>query len=479
MVVRYKGLFVTVLISAVLGFYVGRIWKKKLVKDIAISQEVLAHTDRIIPVAVIGSGPAGLSAALYASRFNLYTIVFEGKRPGGQLMGTTDVENWPGMGRELGPKIIEKLKRQAESFGAICVPASVEKIEVRKWPYKLSLDDGTEAYALSIILAMGASPVELGVPGERENWGNGVTSCAVCDAPFFRDKEVVVVGGGDAAAEEALQLAAHAKKITVLVRGDKMRASFAMQQRLKAYDKITLRYQTQVRQILGDGTKVTGVTLVSQGKEEEQKIDGVFLAIGHTPNTQLVREWLACDAQGYVMVVPQRQKTSQPGVFAAGDVADHFYRQAGIASGDGIKAAIDAADFLRHHGLDEKSLSVYEEQFFVPPSQTTGELPLMGSVKEFDELIESAKVPIVVDFFTPTCPTCLQLMPHVAGVAQGFGDAMKAVKVNGDTLPQLMDRYTITSVPTVVIFKDGMLVARSSSLSSRRDIQQLIAQVVE
>lgn len=474
-----RSLVVVAVVSCVLGFYAGKRWKKKFVKDIPVVRELLEHTERIIPVAVVGSGPAGLSSALYAARFNLHTVVFEGKRPGGQLMGTTDVENWPGMGRELGPKIIEKLRMQAESFGAMLSPAVVEKIEVNTWPYTLHLDDGSKVNALTIILAMGASPVQLHVTGEQEYWGKGVTSCAVCDAPFFRDKEVVVVGGGDAAAEEALQLAAYAKKITVLVRSDKMRASFAMQQRLKAYGQIAIRYHTKVQKITGDGEKVTGVTLLSNGKEEHAPIDGVFLAIGHTPNTSLICDTIACDERGYVMVMPQRQMTSQPGVFAAGDVADHFYRQAGIASGDGIKAAIDAASFLRHHDLDEKALSVYESRFFTPEASGAQELALVGSVKEFDELIESAKVPVIVDFYTPTCPSCLQLMPHVAAVAQSFGDAVQAVKVNGDAVPQLMDRYNVTTVPTIVIIKDGIAIARSSSISSRRDIQQLVAQVVE
>lgn len=466
--------------SAVFGYWF--FYKKhSFINHIPIESGSVGKVDQLVPVAIIGSGPAGLSAALYASRFNLHTVVFEGKKPGGQLMGTSDVENWPGMGRELGPKIIKKLRDQAQMFGALTSAATIEKIDVTTWPYRLQLDDGSHVHALTIVLAMGASPVKLGVPGEQEYWGKGVTSCAVCDAPFFKDKEVVVVGGGDAAAEEVLQLASHAKKITLLVRADKMRASHAMQQRLKAYPetKVAIRYQTQVKEILGNKEHVTGVTLKTAQGDAQMAVDGVFLAIGHTPNTSLVRDWLTCDRAGYISVVPQRQITSQPGVFAAGDVADHYYRQAGIASGDGIKAAIDAANFLRHHNLDDKALSRYESAFFSPEVQATKELQLVKSVKEFDELLNSTEVPFVVDFFTPACPTCHQLMPHVAAVAESFGDRVKAVKVDGSVLQEIMARYSVTSVPTVLVFKNGVKVAGSNALSSRRDVQQLIAQTVE
>lgn len=471
--------------AAALGAAIIGYWlfckQPKFIKHMSIAAEAIGQVDRLIPVAIVGSGPAGLSAALYASRFNLHTVVFEGKKPGGQLMGTSDVENWPGMGRELGPKIIEKLRHQARSFGALTSSATIEKIDVSSWPYRLQLDDGSQVHALAIILAMGASPVKLNVSGEQEYWGKGVTSCAVCDAPFFRDKEVIVVGGGDAAAEECLQLASYAKKITLLVRGDKMRASHAMQQRLKAYPetKLTIRYQTQVKAIVGNKEHVTGVTLKTVQGEENMPIDGVFLAIGHTPNTQLVRDWLTCDKMGYISVLPQRQITSQPGIFAAGDVADHYYRQAGIASGDGIKAAIDAANFLRHHNLDDKALARYENSFFSPEVQSTKELPLVKSIKEFNDLLEQTTVPLVVDFFTPACPTCHQLMPHIAAVAESFGDQVKAVKVDGAALSELMTRYSVTSVPTVLIFKNGVKVAGSNALSSRRDVQQLVAQTVE
>jgi len=432
----------------------------------------------LIAVAVVGSGPAGLSAAVYGSRFNLHTVVFEGKKPGGQLTSTSDVENWPGIMRDLGPKIMERVRNQAVQFGALMSSATVEKIDVSSWPYAVSLDDGTTVYALTIVVATGASPVTLKVPGEAEYWGKGVTSCAVCDAPFFRDKKVVVVGGGDAAVEEALQLASYATEITVLVRSDKMRASHAMQQRLKAYNKISVRYHTKVQEILGNGSTVTGVRVVSNDKEETLSVDGVFLAIGHVPNSALVQSIVACDSHNYIIVDAHRQLTSQPGIFAAGDVADHFYRQAGIASGDGIKAAIDAAAFLREHGMDDAALVPFEGRWFDPQEGgSTSELPSVASAEEFSTVI-TGSVPVVVDFYTPQCPSCKMLMPHVAAVAQQYGDRLKAVKVDGAALPEIMKQYSISSVPALLVFKEGMVVGRASAVTSRRDVQTFVAQFV-
>lgn len=447
--------------------------------SMSVLSEALSSVDnRLIPVAIIGSGPAGLSAGVYSSRFNIHTIIFEGKKPGGQLMSTSDVENWPGINRELGTRIIERLRAQALQFGALVSAASVEALDLSEWPYRLKLDDGSTVHALTIILATGATPRSLEVPGESKYWGKGVTSCAVCDAPFFKDRTVVVVGGGDAAVEQALQLASHARSITMLVRGKAMRASYAMQQRLGSYHKITIRYETKVKEIMGDGSHVTGVTLVAPSGEENFATDGVFLAIGHLPNTDLVRSWLDCDAQGYVIVAPHRQLTSRPGVFAAGDVADHYYRQAGIASGDGIKAAIDAASFLREHGMDDAALAAYKGSFFNPIRDQ--DLPALTEIASVAHLEDSLKKHplLLVDFYTPQCPSCKQLVPHLASLLKTYGDAVAVVKLDGSLFPELMERYEVHAVPTLLVFKEGMVVGRSTSIASRRELQSFMGQFV-
>lgn len=473
-----------VIFLAVIALMAGGAWywySRGSQVHLHISPDKLMKYDNIVHVAVVGSGPAGLSAALYAARFNLYTVVFEGKYPGGQLMGTSDVENWPGMGRELGPKIIEKLRNQSLQFGAQFCSATIESIDTKSWPYTVKLDDGRLVHALTIIITTGASPVLLGIPGEQQYWGKGVTSCAVCDAPFFTKKTVVVVGGGDAAIEQALQLAgANAKDITMLLRSCKFRASPAMQQRVKAYDKITIRHNVKVKEILGNGKHVTGVKLQTEKGEEELATDGVFLAIGHTPNSSIVKGKLKLDSAGYILVDGCRQWTSQPGIFAAGDVADHFYRQAGIASGDGIKAAIDAADFLRQRGMDDAGLAPSLKRVFDPTAGKKAiELKAIGSVAELEELLAQEKRSVLLDFYTPQCPSCKQLMPIIGTVVEPYGTALVAVKIDGAALPDLMARYEVTTVPTLLVLKSGIVIGRSSSIASHKELKAFLVPFLE
>lgn len=427
----------------------------------------------LIPVAIIGSGPAGLSAAIYTSRANLHTIVFEGKKPGGQLMSTSDVENWPGMGKKTGPEIIELVKKQATSFDAMLSSETIEKVDFSSWPFTLWTDEGTELHALSVIIAMGAHPRLLDIPGEQHYWGGkGVTACAVCDAPFFKDKDVVVVGGGDSAAEQALQLASHAKAITILVRADKMRASYAMQERLKGYQHIKIRYNVQPIEIKGDGTHVTGIQVKTGDTTELMPIDGVFLAIGHIPNTQLFTKALDLDENGYIQLQPYRQKTSVEGILSAGDVSDHRYRQAAVASGDGIKAALDATNFLGDHGFNDIIAEKLEKQFYRPAKNSSQEILKITSDAMFDTEVIKAKVPVIVDFYTPSCPSCLQMMPFVAEMAAKFEGKLKFVKIDGSELPALMKRLLVTSVPTFLVYQEGILIGRATSAMTRRELQE-------
>jgi len=445
----------------------------------SVSMQKLASVEAIIPVAIIGSGPAGMSAAIYAARANLHTVVFEGKTPGGQLMGTSDVENWPGIGKKRGPEIIEGLKKQAQSFGATFSSEIIKQVDFTSWPYKITTEDGTTAHALSVVIATGGSHRELDVPGEKKYWGGrGVTACATCDAPFFKDKDVVVVGGGDSAAEQALQLASHAKKITVLVRGDKMRASAAMQDRLKVYPHISIRYNTKMIQVVGDEHHVTSVEVQTDGKPETIAVEGVFLAIGHTPNSQMFSPAVACDAQGYILVNPPTQVTSMPGIFAAGDVTDHRYRQAGVASGDGIKAALDAIHFLTGNGYNDVLGASLEKQLFDPGHAETKELMSITDQAHFEREVISSTIPVVVDFYTPYCPSCLQMMPTVSAVAATYDTQVKFVKVDGAKLPELMKKFLISSVPCFLVFKDGLVVGRATSIMTKRELHDFVQKLL-
>jgi thioredoxin reductase (NADPH) len=281
-------------------------------------------------------------------------MVVEGPKPGGLLMNTTDVHNWPGKKSILGPDIIKELREQTEGVGAQIISDIVEKVNFDRWPYEIQLMDGGTIGALSVVIATGSSPRKLGVPGEEEYWGRGVTTCAVCDAHFYKGLDVVVIGGGDSAVEEALQLTNHAKSITILVRKGNMRAAASMQSRLKEHASIKIMYDVDIESIVGDGNHVTAVKLkdTKTGTVSEMLTSGVFLAIGHTPNSQLFTPFVTVDQSGYIVTVGKTQRTSKPGISAAGEVEDHRYRQAGASFGDGSKAGLDVLDFLRRVGFN-------------------------------------------------------------------------------------------------------------------------------
>jgi thioredoxin reductase (NADPH) len=298
-------------------------------------------------VVIIGSGPAGLTAAVYAGRALLEPVVFEGIEAGGQLMLTTDVENYPGFpDGVMGPDLMAKFREQAERFGAEMVTADVDRVDLSASPFGVWVG-ATEYRADAVILSTGASSRMLGLDSERRLLAKGVSTCATCDGFFFRGKEIGVVGGGDTAVEEALFLTKFATAVTLLHRRDELRASKIMQDRAFGNDKIAVRWNTVVEEVLGD-ERVEGVTLrdTITGGSNHLDLDGLFIAIGHTPNTQLVEGQIDLDENGYVITAPDSTATSVEGVFAAGDVQDHVFRQAVTAAGSGCMAAMEAERWL-------------------------------------------------------------------------------------------------------------------------------------
>lgn len=301
---------------------------------------------------IVGSGPAGFTAALYAGRANLNPIVFEGIQPGGQLTITTEVENYPGFAKGImGPELMEVMREQAHRFGAKSIYKLITKVDFSKRPFSLSADE-EEFTADAVIVATGASAKLLNLPSEKEYMGYGVSACATCDGFFYRGLEVIVVGGGDTAVEEATFLTKFATKVTIVHRRDQLRASKIMQEKAAKNPKITFAWDSVVDEILGmndNGKKiVTGVRLknVKSGAITEMKTDGVFMGIGHQPNTSLFAGQLDMDEVGYLKLQGRGTYTNIPGVFAAGDVADSVYRQAVTAAGSGCAAAIDAERWL-------------------------------------------------------------------------------------------------------------------------------------
>lgn len=300
---------------------------------------------------IIGSGPAGYTAALYASRAELAPTLFQGLEPGGQLMWTTDVENFPGFPEGImGPDMMELFKKQAERFGTILKPGKIDSIDLSSRPFKMkSGEDEYEADA--VILAMGASAMWLGVEGEEKYKGHGVSACATCDGFFFRDKDILVVGGGDSAMEEANFLTKFGKTVKILVRKDELKASKIMAERAKNNPKIEFIWNTEVKEVLGDGTNMTGVKVLNNKTNEESEMEaqGLFIAIGHKPNTDIVKGQIDLDERGYIKL-PDLGSTATniEGVFSAGDVHDTKYRQAVTAAGSGCMAALDAERYLSH-----------------------------------------------------------------------------------------------------------------------------------
>jgi thioredoxin reductase (NADPH) len=299
-------------------------------------------------VVIVGSGPAGLTAALYTARANLKPVVVEGMLAGGQLMQTTEVENFPGFPEGImGPELMEKFKKQAERFGAAFLAGDATAIDLSKRPFTITTEEET-LQASAVILATGASPRTLDIPGEKDYAGHGVSYCATCDGFFFRNQEIVVVGGGDTAMEEANFLTRFGSRVTVVHRRDAFRASKIMADRLLSNEKARVLWNSVVTEVQGDGQKVTSIVVknVETGDAKQEPCSGFFVAIGHEPNTKLFKSVLPTDAAGYLKLEGHGSFTNIEGVFAAGDVHDHVYRQAVTAAGAGCRAAIDCERWL-------------------------------------------------------------------------------------------------------------------------------------
>ncbi|MBP8823988.1 MAG: thioredoxin-disulfide reductase [Flavobacteriales bacterium] len=310
----------------------------------------MSQTPELLQCLIIGSGPAAYSAAIYAARADLKPVIIEGPKPGGQLMDTTDVDNYPGYpdGR-TGPEMMEDLKKQAQRFETDVRGGWVTKVDFTGPVHKVWVDEKTEIHAHTVIIATGASAKWLGLPNEMRlrDLGGGVSACAVCDGFFYRGHTVAMVGAGDTAAEEATYLAKLAKKVYMLVRRDEFRASKAMVHRVENTPNIEVLYNHEVRDVIG-GSTVEGVVIENNKTGEKRNLDvtGLFIAIGHKPATELFKGWLDMDEQGYLKHTPDRTSTKIPGVFVAGDCADHVYRQAVTSAGTGCMAALDAERWL-------------------------------------------------------------------------------------------------------------------------------------
>ncbi len=313
----------------------------------------MADQENLFDIVVIGSGPAGFTAAIYAVRGGASTVLFGGVAPGGQLLQTMEIENYPGfIDPVVGADLMQRMMKQASRLGAKVLQESVASLDLSQRPFRLKSSGGKEYLARALILATGAQARWLGLPSEQKYTGKGVSGCATCDGFFFRGKDVAVIGGGDSAAEDALFLTKFANKVYLVHRRDKLRANFRLQEKLRANPKVELVYDHVPQEFTGEA-KLTGIDLknVKTGEIRKLAVTGAFIAIGHTPATELVKRALKLDDEGYV-ITSERTATSVPGVYAAGDVADTHYKQAVVAAGTGCKAALEALAFIE--GCEKK-----------------------------------------------------------------------------------------------------------------------------
>ncbi len=419
-------------------------------------------------VVIIGSGPAGYTAAIYAGRAQLKPVVFTGVErggpAGGQLMTTTEVENFPGFPEGLtGPELMERMQAQAVRWGAELIPEDVIRVDFQQRPLLVKSAE-REVRAQAVIIATGATAKRLHLPSEEKFWNLGISACAICDgaSPLFRGVELAVVGGGDTACEEAIYLTKYATQVHLLVRSDRMRASKTMQERVLRHPQITVHWQTQVVDVYGHG-KLGGVRVKNNQTQQERDlpVGGLFYAIGHTPNTDLFRGQLELDATGYIVTQPGSVATSVPGVFAAGDVQDHQYRQAITAAGTGCMAALLAERWLAEQDLaqpvttpaasatipPEAAKTVTEQSPEFDPHQT-----IQAGSYALRKLYHETDKPLLVMYKAPGCGPCRSLKPILEKMAAEFTGQMYLVLIDLEQDPEIAQAAGVTGTPTVQLF---------------------------
>ncbi len=442
-------------------------------------------------VVIIGSGPAGYTAAIYAGRANLKPVVFEGFQagglPGGQLMTTTEVENFPGFPAGItGPELMDKMKSQAERWGAELYTEDVISVDLSQRPFTVRSEE-REFKTHSIIIATGATAKRLGLPSEHTFWSRGISACAICDGatPIFHGAELAVIGAGDSAAEEAIYLTKYGSKVNLLVRSEKMRASKAMQDRVLTNPKITVHWNTEAVDIYGDG-HMEGVKVrnTKTGEESLLHAKGLFYAIGHKPNTSLFEGQIQLDEVGYIVTKAGSPETSVEGVYAAGDVQDHEYRQAITAAGSGCAAAMLAERWLSVNDLVEEykqaphtpdnelehepeAKTMAPVEFSLSATRHEGGLALRKLFHDSDRLI-------VVKYVSPGCGPCHTLKPILNKVVDEFDGKIHFVEIDIDKDRDIAENAGVTGTPTVQLFKDKELLQEVKGVKQKSQYRQLI-----
>lgn len=439
---------------------------------------------------IVGSGPAGYTAAIYAARANLNPLLITGFQrggiPGGQLMTTTHVENFPGFpDGVLGPELMDLMKAQASRWGTRLLEADADSIDLSQRPYRIQSDGQTiETHAL--IVATGASANRLGLPSEERFWSQGISACAICDGatPQFRNEELAVVGGGDSACEEAVYLTKYGSHVHLLVRSDQLRASAAMADRVQANPQITVHWNTQVLDVTGDEW-LNGLKLLRRdsGLEEHLPVSGMFYAIGHTPNTDILNHQLDCDPKGYLITQPGRPETSMEGVFAAGDVADAEWRQGITAAGSGCQAALAAERWLSHNNL----ASLVTREQTEPASAETPQTTVETTEATYDpsalwqkgsyalrKLYHDSSKPLLVVYTSPSCGPCHVLKPQLKRVLDELSGAAQGIEIDIEADQEIAKQAGVNGTPTVQLFYGKELKQQWRGVKQRSEFKDSI-----
>ena len=443
---------------------------------------------------IIGSGPAGYTAAIYAARANLKPLVFEGFQvgglPGGQLMTTTEVENFPGFPEGItGPELMDRMKAQAERWGAELYTEDVTDVDLSLRPFTIRSEE-REIKTHSIVIATGATAKRLGLPGEHQFWSRGISACAICDGatPIFHGAQLAVIGGGDSAAEESIYLTKYGSQVNMLVRGEKMRASKAMQDRVLSNPKIKVLWNSEVAHVFGGDHHMGGVKIrnTKTGEESDLHVKGLFYAVGHTPNTFLFKDQLDLDDVGYVVTKQGSVETSVEGVYAAGDVQDHEYRQAITAAGTGCMAAMLAERWLSSHNL----LQEFHQASEIPDNElehAAQEKTDAGAEEAFDpyatryeggyalrKLFHDSDRLLIVKYVSPGCGPCHTLKPILNKVVDEFDGQIHFVEIDIDKEREIAANAGVTGTPTVQIFKNKQLLNELKGIKPKSQYRQLI-----
>lgn len=463
------------------------------------------------PCVVIGGGAGGLTSAIYLTQLGCKTLVICGPNPGGALRNTKSVQNWPGETEIQGQVLVNKLANHAVSCGATMLNQNVTAVDFSTWPFSITIAENKKITALSCIIASGATANKLNVEGESEFWGQGVTNCAICDGPMFKNHTVAIVGGGDSALTEVDLLTPIVKKIYLLVRSDKLRAQGPKVAKLQNNPKVEILYNTTVEKIVGDEKGVSNLIIKTAGKEKLLTVSGLFLAIGSKPNTQLFKNELSLDKNNFIQLKAD-QATSVDGVFAVGDVCDEKYRQAITAAGSGCKAALQALEFLTQKNINlegyahstpdaSKNVSTAEKAKLNAASDDQIELELerenqridaeeiveleleeaaenireLTSVAQLTQLQKQTGLPLVLDIYAPWCMPCQFMHPVFEELAIEFKDKINFTKVNADDAPQMLQDYGVRGVPTFIFFdKEGKQVERATGQMSKEDLIEIL-----